>query len=223
MSAAPRALLLVWTDIAAELEAEFNDWYNREHVRERVAVAGFIRGRRYAALEGSPKYLALYEARDAAVLRSDAYLAIKRKRDTHSLRFVNAFRNTIKATCDVHAHAGAGEGAFLVLLPVVSQTVPAQAALQSLCDALVQEPGIVAASFAAANADARASSAPFDARAGDRHLQSVIMVEAAGGAGAQRAHDRLNAQTLRGPGMTPALFDKPFIFRSLYTLHHSQE
>ncbi|MBI3043094.1 MAG: hypothetical protein HYY78_09745 [Betaproteobacteria bacterium] len=74
----PRALLLVWTDVPADMEAEFNDWYDREHMRERVEVPGFIRGRRFAAVSGAPRYLALYEAQSAAVMMSDAYLALNR-------------------------------------------------------------------------------------------------------------------------------------------------
>ena len=46
---ARQALLMVWTDIFADVEHDFNDWYNREHVRERVEVPGFIRARRFAA------------------------------------------------------------------------------------------------------------------------------------------------------------------------------
>ena len=75
MSATPsapdvkRALLLVWTDIPTDIETEFNDWYNREHLRERVAVPGFVRGRRFAAISAAPKYLALYEAQSAEVMK----------------------------------------------------------------------------------------------------------------------------------------------------------
>src|SRR3990172_10806018 len=113
-----RALLLIWTDIPADKETEFNDWYNREHLRERVEVPGFIRGRRFSAISAAPKYLALCEARSAEVMRSEAYLRLKRTRDARSMQFVPLFRNTIKATCDIVSHAGAGEGAFLVLLPI---------------------------------------------------------------------------------------------------------
>ena len=57
---ARHALLMVWTDIPPDVEHDFNDWYNREHIRERVDVPGFIRARRFAALSDTPKYLALY-------------------------------------------------------------------------------------------------------------------------------------------------------------------
>ena len=63
-------LLLVMMDIAPEREEEFNRWYNEEHVPERLAIPGFKRARRFKALEGSPKYLALYELESPEALES---------------------------------------------------------------------------------------------------------------------------------------------------------
>ena len=67
-------LLMVWTDIDAEFEAEFNRWYDTEHVPHLLQVPGFLSAGRYAALKGGPKYLAIYELEDHNVLRSSAYL-----------------------------------------------------------------------------------------------------------------------------------------------------
>ena len=36
-----KGLLAVWTDIASEIEAEFNTWYDTEHIPERLSVPGF--------------------------------------------------------------------------------------------------------------------------------------------------------------------------------------
>ena len=38
-------LLAVWTDIAPEAEAEFNEWYNKEHIPQLLGVSGFLTGR----------------------------------------------------------------------------------------------------------------------------------------------------------------------------------
>lgn len=109
---------MVWTDIPADVETDFNDWYNREHLRERVEVPDFIRARRFAAISGEPEYIALYEAQNADVMRSEPYLRLKRARDDRTMHFTPLFRNTIKATCDIITRAGADEGAFLVVLPI---------------------------------------------------------------------------------------------------------
>jgi hypothetical protein len=66
-------LLMVWCDVPADQEAEFNRWYNEEHLAERLAIPGFLSAARYEAVKGSPKHLAYYELESAAVLESAAY------------------------------------------------------------------------------------------------------------------------------------------------------
>jgi len=71
------ALLMVWADVPADKEPEFNRWYNEEHVPERLAVPGFLDGARYEAVKGGPKHLACYELEDVAVLESPAYKRVQ--------------------------------------------------------------------------------------------------------------------------------------------------
>jgi len=70
-------LLMVWADVPADKEEEFNRWYNEEHLPERLAVPGFLDGARYEAVKGGPKHLACYELEDAAVLESAAYKRVQ--------------------------------------------------------------------------------------------------------------------------------------------------
>jgi hypothetical protein len=60
-------VLTVRLNIPAEKEADFNEWYNVDHVPALVGVPGVYCARRYAAAEGDPKYLAVYEMNDARV------------------------------------------------------------------------------------------------------------------------------------------------------------
>jgi hypothetical protein len=73
MSEAATGLLAVWMDMPAELEDDFNRWYNEEHLADRMAFPGFLRVRRYVSVNGGPKYVALYDLADGA-MRSDAYM-----------------------------------------------------------------------------------------------------------------------------------------------------
>lgn len=66
-------LLLVMMEIPPEHEEEFNRWYDEEHVPERMSIPGFVRARRFRAVEGEPKYLALYELENVGVLDSEEY------------------------------------------------------------------------------------------------------------------------------------------------------
>ena len=60
MPLAGKGMLLTSMDIDPTDEADFNRWYDREHLMERVAIDGFLEARRYIAHQGSPKYLCLY-------------------------------------------------------------------------------------------------------------------------------------------------------------------
>jgi hypothetical protein len=66
-------LLYVEVDCPPELEGEFHAWYNLEHVPERLRIPGFLGGHRYAALEGGPRWLAVYWLESPAVLESPEY------------------------------------------------------------------------------------------------------------------------------------------------------
>ena len=70
-------LLMVWADVPAEKEPEFNRWYNEEHLAERMAVPGFLSAARYEAVKGGPKHLAVYELESPAVLDSPAYKKVQ--------------------------------------------------------------------------------------------------------------------------------------------------
>ena len=57
MPMAGKGMLLTSMDIDAADDAEFNRWYDREHLEERIAIPGFLEARRYVAHDGKPKYL----------------------------------------------------------------------------------------------------------------------------------------------------------------------
>ena len=67
-------LLMLWTDVDPQYEAEFNRWYDEEHIKHLLEIPGFLAGGRYVALKGGPKYLAMYELEDHNVLRTSAFL-----------------------------------------------------------------------------------------------------------------------------------------------------
>ena len=66
-------IFLVYADIDAKHDKEFNDWYNTEHLPELLAVPGILSAARYKAVKGDPKYLAFYELENVGVLRTPAF------------------------------------------------------------------------------------------------------------------------------------------------------
>jgi hypothetical protein len=57
-------------DIPPKTEPEWNHWYNTVYVPNYEKVPGVIRGRRYRAVVGDPKYLTMYEFEHEAVSQS---------------------------------------------------------------------------------------------------------------------------------------------------------
>jgi hypothetical protein len=71
-----KGLLLVMIDVEPEHEEDFNRWYREEHYPERMACPGILTGRRFIALEGEPKYLAIYDLESPEVLDGPDYQKI---------------------------------------------------------------------------------------------------------------------------------------------------
>ena len=63
-------LLMVWADVPADKEADFNRWYNEQHLAERLSIPGFLSAARYEAVKGEPKHLAYYELESVEVLKA---------------------------------------------------------------------------------------------------------------------------------------------------------
>lgn len=109
-------ILAIWNDIAPGGDAEFSHWHTREHVPERVGVPGFLRGRRYVAVSGSPRYFTLYETETVETLASPAYLARLNDPTPWTQRALPLFRNTIRTACRITGSLGQGVGGALATL-----------------------------------------------------------------------------------------------------------
>ena len=53
-------LLVNAMNITPEFEAEFNEWYDKEHIPALAAVPGVLSARRFRGTSGNRKYVALY-------------------------------------------------------------------------------------------------------------------------------------------------------------------
>jgi len=113
MPLAGKGMLLTSMDIDASDEAEFNRWYDREHLLERVAIEGFLEARRYVAHEASPKYLSLYSTESFDVLDSLAYRTALASQTDWSKANIARFKNMIRAVARITVSRGAGRGAAL--------------------------------------------------------------------------------------------------------------
>ena len=69
-------LLMVYSDVPADLDEEYNRWYNEEHLAQLLSIPGVLSAARYEAVAGGPKYLASYELASAEVCQSEAWLNV---------------------------------------------------------------------------------------------------------------------------------------------------
>ena len=71
-----KGFLLVTMDPPPNVEEEFNDWYDTEHVPERRRVPGFVNCERWIGAADSNISIATYDLESLDVLNGDAYRAI---------------------------------------------------------------------------------------------------------------------------------------------------
>ena len=116
MPLAGKGMLLTSMDIDPSDEADFNRWYDREHLEERVAIDGFLEARRYVAHQGHQKYLCLYSTATFDVLDSPAYRAALANPTDWSTKTMARFRNMIRALARVTISRGRGRGAALGII-----------------------------------------------------------------------------------------------------------
>jgi hypothetical protein len=109
-------MLLTSMDIDPKHEADFNRWYDREHLIERVAIDGFLEARRYVAHQGSPKYLCLYSTETFEVLDSPAYRTVLMNPTEWSKTNLARFKNMIRTIARITVSRGQGRGAVLGII-----------------------------------------------------------------------------------------------------------
>jgi hypothetical protein len=137
MPMAGKGMLLTSMDIEPSHEAEFNRWYDREHLEERVAIDGFLEARRYVAHQGSPKYLSLYSTTTFEALDSPAYRTALANQTDWSKANIARFKNMIRAVARITISRGQGRGAALGIVrlrPVAGGEDGLRAALREQLD-----------------------------------------------------------------------------------------
>src|SRR5664279_961904 len=137
MPLAGKGMLLTSMNIDPMHEAEFNRWYDREHLLERVAIPGFLEARRYVAHSGNPKYLCLYSTETFDVLDSPAYRKALANPTDWSKTTLARFKNMIRAVARITISSGQGRGAALGIIrlrPVTGSEDRLRAALREKLD-----------------------------------------------------------------------------------------
>lgn len=109
-------MLITSMDVDPADEAEFNTWYDREHLAERVAIDGFLEARRWIAEQAQPKYFCTYSTANFRDLSGPAYQRALANQTDRSKKNIGRFRNMIRAVGRITASRGQGRGAALAVV-----------------------------------------------------------------------------------------------------------
>ncbi len=141
-----RAAMLLSFDVEPGAIAEHDLWHTHEHLPERLAIPGFLRGTRWVAAGAGPRYMVLYEVADLAVLNSAAYLARLNSPSPWTSRMMPHYRGMVRGLCAVLGSFGLGQGGAAALIRFAP--APARAAalrswlLDQVLPALPALPGL---------------------------------------------------------------------------------
>jgi len=205
-----RGQLFIWTDVDPAHEADFNRWYDREHMHERIGIEGFLRARRFRSLANRQRrYLALYDTESLAVFRGGDYQKAFAQQTDWSRRNFARMSNTQRRVGELTVDEGQGEGAAMALFVFADPDLPTAQLAPSLRDT-VERDHVVRASLLETDVDL---SAPLSAGAAPARPDRVAMVEATDADTAFEAAGNLARQwslDLQGGGI--------HLFRSLWRL-----
>jgi len=188
-------ILSIFNDIAPEGYEHFERWYIREHLQERVGVAGFHFGRRYELVAGGDRrFFAFYEVESPDVLGSKAYVERLEAPTPWTLETMKSFRNMVRTVCDLRVAAGDLIGSHAVVLRADGAMEPTSEA-NALVAKMAGEPGIARVQlWIAAQNQTPADTAEMKSRGKDQLAAGAFVVECLRRADADRV-----AQTLASP------------------------
>jgi hypothetical protein len=173
----PPGILAIFNNVAPGREGEFEEWFQHEHLAERIAVPGFLLGRRHEAISGQPRYFNFYVTQSVEVLRSAAYLG-RLDAPTPMTRTVmtEIFKDMIRTVCHRTFRLGAMRGTSVVTLRFGDR--PPEAALRTAIEELMRDKAVACGEiWRAADPLDFPISLEERMRGGDRKIETCLLVE----------------------------------------------
>jgi hypothetical protein len=170
-------ILAIFNNVASGREVEFEEWFQHEHLAERLAVPGFLLGRRHEAVSGQPRYFNFYVTQSAEVMKSAAYLD-RLDNPTPMTRTVMSeiFKNMIRTVCHRTFRRGALRGTGVVSVRFGER--PIEATLKATIEILLRDKAVACGEiWVAADAHEFPVSMEERLRGGDRKIEACLLVE----------------------------------------------
>jgi hypothetical protein len=170
-------ILAIFNNVAAGREADFEEWFQHEHLAERLGVPGFLLGRRHEAVSGVPRYFNFYLTQATDVLKSKAYLE-RLDHPTPMTRMImsEVFKDMIRTVCHRTFRLGAMRGAATITVRFDER--PDERALQTTIETVMQDKAIACGEiWSAASARDFPVSEEERLRGGDRRIEACLLIE----------------------------------------------
>lgn len=182
MTSSNQGMLFVATNVAAQDEADFNQWYDREHVEERVRISGFLSGTRYQSLQGGRKYLGLYKTESLESFTSEAYHAAFTRQTQWSVANLQKMISPMRRVCAISAVVGFGSGSHLAIVTLPAGTSDSRIA--ELGETLFAHSGFISSSLLTPDV---ALSSPLPKESSEnRQLLPMMLIESSSAEASQR-------------------------------------
>jgi len=170
-------ILAIFNNVAPGREAEFEEWFQHEHLQERLGVPGFLLGRRYEAVHAQPQYFNYYLTRSVDVLRSADYRA-RLDDPTPMTRTVMSaiFKDMIRTVCHQTLRLGHMRGSVAVAARLAEP--PDERRLKSTLEQLLADKAVACGEiWSAADLGDLSASEEERLRGGDRRMAGCLLVE----------------------------------------------
>lgn len=178
-------ILSIFNNVAPGREADFERWFQDEHLAERMAVPGFLLGRRYQAVSADRQFFNYYLTESAAVLASKAYLdRVNNPTPQTTMVMSEIFRDMVRTVCEQAFAAGGTRGDTAIV--VRFREPPDYPLLQSTITELLAENSAGWGEIWTAAKPGVAVSEEERLRGGDGHIAACLLVETLREADAER-------------------------------------
>jgi len=170
-------ILAIFNNVAPGREAEFEEWFQHEHLEERLSVPGFLLGRRHEAVSGEPRYFNFYLTRSVEVLKSAPYLARLDNPTPMTRTIMSAvFKDMIRTVCHRTLRIGAMRGVAVVALRFTER--PSTDALKLAIEELTKDKAVACGEiWSAASPSEFPVSEEERLRGGDKKIEMCLVVE----------------------------------------------
>ncbi len=195
-------ILSVWNEYPAADVEFYERWYMTEHFPERLGVPGFLRGRRYRAIDADRTYFTVYDLDNPDVLFSSSYIARLNDPTAWTQRIMGRWSSMFRTACRRVSRAGTAVGGFVAVARFEEPAAISRGQALELKERLA-DPCVVAVDIWQATAEQNAPTKEASARPeADRWIAGAVIVETTSEASARRARDLL--PELLGSSAKPA-------------------